>query len=519
MLTLSTAKIGTYTTYLQLLNLTVPADIKVVKVTMEVVTLSKVPGGDDSPFFTVHLHGSTSSGTPIIDISNAQLDHMYHDRSFVIKNTSSVPLQFFLTNDLVPEHSASELFCSLSINSIRRFKTILIEPRSHQRIYVFYKPNPHVKDGESGNTYKEVLNIFINCRVIKDHRKVVTLQAIVMRPSIKFDNSDVCFVVPPVPQDDDSEWPPPELASPEFKQTVMVRKLNHANEFATTKQLDLKLKHLMGFFTVNLVPTPAQDHDPEQTKLMLEISLNLDALRDNRVGLRKDRFVEERLRIYDAQQLPDIFEKHLLHVRLSCGPNHGFKSIRTDTFDVSNKFSACQAIEMAIVHFLQGFHVFWSNVSQQLSNSFTGSADTEQHLGVTITSSEELRKLETVLCKLEEDEQFKNIFLDYCFLTEELIYLSLKGQASGSDTHTFVGDLASLLYTASLQNRQLQAIGLLFQKFGCCVPKLLSCWVDQLAVMLSYLPESRSASRPMRNLLLSLEWANVTYLTKEENSS
>lgn len=117
---------------------------------------------------------------PALSSHQTPLTAAYLYRSFVIRNTSASPLPFFLNSDLKPDKSKSELFFSLSSNSVRKFKSIVIEPGSHQRIYVFYRPHPNAADvfltkthqtgkerPAEGSIINETINIYVNCRIVK----------------------------------------------------------------------------------------------------------------------------------------------------------------------------------------------------------------------------------------------------------------------------------------------------------------------------------------------------------------
>jgi len=530
MLTVSTAHVGSYTTYLQLLNLMSPGDIKIVKVTMEVVTFNQVGGDREDPFFSIVLHGSAGDqgSTPTITIPHAQLDHLYCDRSFVIRNTSSAPLQFFLNSDLKADRSNSILFFSLSCNSVRKFKSIVVEPNSRQRIYIFYRPHPKEADSmtslhktgpnrpDEDSYIVERLKIFVHCRLIKDHRKVLVLEATMMKPQMAVSLRSVVFELPAVPVDPAEVWPPEDLTPEDFTRHIVLHKFTEADK----EELKFRVKHVMGFFVTKILAEWAESGRKEEcdnaiegwngeqgdeppTTYIIELSLDLEALKEFRSTILRDQYVEEHFRIYNSQQ---IFEKYVVHARLKCGARFKNTSVRTDTFDVGSKDkAAAQALEVAIVRFLTDHHKLWSTTFIKIFEQASGSPSVSD---VTPTV-DQLLDVEAVISGLWTDPAYNKLFLDYCFFTDELIYYALKGQASGADTHSFVGGLCTLLYSATLCNHEFDSIGAAFTKFGRPVPDLLLLWVEQLAFLLSFFPENRAVSRPLRVLLNSLPWATT----------
>lgn len=503
MLTLSTSTIGAFSTYLQLLNSMAPSDVKVVKVSMEVVSQNQLAAEKD-PFFAIGLRGATGSRTrPVINLPNAQHGHLYHDRSFVIRNTASAPLQFFLSTDLRPERSASELFFSLSSNSVRKFKSITIEPHGQQRVYIYYRPLPAMGAATAGSVVKETICIFINCRLIKDHHKVVVLEAAVVQPLLRLSTVRLTFMLPPLTLQKVLEgsaegllsWPDPE-ADIELCQSIAVD--IHGQVSEDTEGPEVLVKHVMNFFTVTTHPnSPSTQH----TKV-LQVHLNVDALRQHQQALARDQFAEEHFHVYNTCQ---PHEKHLVHARIMLeGPAATYtrSAMRTDTFDVgSAPGMACQKLELAVVAFLQQHHTLWSEIFESVNDALTAAAVSGSNEALALTT--------TVLTEKWADEKFRTLFLDYCYLTDELLYYALKGQVSNAEVHPFVGPLCSLLYSSSLCNIEFSELGASFKQSGQAPPLALSAWVDQLSFLLSFFPDNRSMARPLFTLLNSLDWAKV----------
>ena len=384
---------------------------------------------------------------------------------------------------------------------------------------------------EDGSIIVERLNIFIHCRIIKDHRKVVVLEASLMKPKMKIDSSNVMFQLPAVPLNPDEEWPPRSVQEALLvAQTVALHKFSESD----FEDLSFRVKHAMGFFLITVValwPNGKREVCTDMAELprlktrreesgseieseplyVVEIRLNVEALKASRSMLLRDQYVEEHLRIYNSQQ---VFEKYVVHARLRCGDRYQHTSIRSDTFDLGHKgHSAANALEVAIVSFLQKHHKLWSDLFQEVygseksPTSVANSSFEEGSGSLFVSSEEQLAQMDQLLYRLWSDADYNKLFMDYCFFTDELIYYALKGQASGADTHSFVGGLCSLLYSATLCNLEFDSIGAQYIQCGKPVPDLLLLWVEQLALLLSFFPENRSVSRPLRVLLNSLEWA------------
>jgi len=358
----------------------------------------------------------------------------------------------------------------------------------------------------------ETICIYINCRLIKDHHKFVVLQADIMHVDLKLGAAHTIFQLPPPPLNEDEPWPPRE---PQIHH-IAIQPRDRQWQGALPS---ITLRHIMGFFAVRVVL------DPSQTGYLLEVELLLDVVAQQRVPLSRDLYVEEHFRVYNEDH---IFEKYVLSARLVCydaANTIATSSIRTDTFDVGTGLVANQALEIAVIQFLQEYHVLWAEIfSRVASHCSTQESPKESKEereqapawgaraargSQPVQSREQLEVIAALLEEQWESAAHRKVFIDYCFLTDELIYYALKGQASGSDTHAFVGHQSSLLYSAALGSHEFSCIGASFQQFGQRVPRVISYWVEQLATLLSFFPASRAGVRHLRMLLKECDWTTT----------
>ncbi|CAN0551932.1 unnamed protein product, partial [Ectocarpus sp. 12 AP-2014] len=120
------SRVGMFSTYMVVDNLTNPADIKVVRVEMEVVEGS--PKDMVSQLFEVLV----SPAPLVLDYGDVYEGKLYQRRSFVIMNHAAMPLEFQLSSSL----PASELNFSLSAATLKQFKSVHVEAKTRLQVTV-----------------------------------------------------------------------------------------------------------------------------------------------------------------------------------------------------------------------------------------------------------------------------------------------------------------------------------------------------------------------------------------------
>ena len=232
----STQRLDIYSAYVLIENVDDPHDLKTVHVSMRVV-VSDAPA---SNYFTVIVDsrvkptphqaqfsdregrevGSLVSGDGsgkhgkdsrlLIDMGEVYYDVSYLNRSFVVQNLSSLPLDFLISHNLQAGPSATEVSFSLSNSALKVFSTLLVPPNSSTRVFVHLRTGAPRDGSASGQpsmgstpalaTRMKMRNlaveISISCRLVKDHRKVIHLTAICHPPQLSLSHTDLTFSMP-----------------------------------------------------------------------------------------------------------------------------------------------------------------------------------------------------------------------------------------------------------------------------------------------------------------------------------
>lgn len=215
---------GIYSTYILIENAENPADLKILRASIEIVARQNVRRtatgaivSGSAPYnapsllspdmnnhvFDVFVNGVDAEQTNI-EMTNLFYENEYSARSIVIFNRESVPLEFTIKSNLPHDHP-SELLFSLSRSSAKMFRTMTIEPESRVRIYIRFRPSleggfaPVLSDAtyqtleEANKADQKIIEIWINCRLVKDYQKIVTLVATCRRPQIRVSSTDFGF--------------------------------------------------------------------------------------------------------------------------------------------------------------------------------------------------------------------------------------------------------------------------------------------------------------------------------------
>src|SRR5689334_21876340 len=88
-LTFSTKKMDTYSTFLLIENIANPSNMKLLRINVKVVAMQNT-------YFSVLVDGKQANN-PVIDFGEVYYNHSFTDRSFVIINDYSMPLDVFVS--------------------------------------------------------------------------------------------------------------------------------------------------------------------------------------------------------------------------------------------------------------------------------------------------------------------------------------------------------------------------------------------------------------------------------------
>jgi hypothetical protein len=189
-LTFNVSLRGYFMSYLIIENVANPNDNKFIRISYEVVAKQNIkrsgaPGnvgnatGNEQTkrVFDVYTHCIPWKENQI-NLGNICFDSFYTTRRIIICNRETVPLDFSLQSNIPPEDD-SELVFSLSRTSARLFKSISVEPESFKMVYLRYWT------GTGNQNVKNVnMEIYVNCRLVKDYQMTIPLTATCFLPQI-----------------------------------------------------------------------------------------------------------------------------------------------------------------------------------------------------------------------------------------------------------------------------------------------------------------------------------------------
>ncbi|TPX32047.1 nucleoside-diphosphate kinase [Synchytrium microbalum] len=367
-LNMTAATRGTYTTYLTIENIDNPSDSKLVRISMEVVprqnirrtpalpsatTGSNVPSTEPiSHVFDVLVNGVDAEQTHI-EMDNLYYEADYVARSMVIYNRESVPLQFTVTSNVAFDEP-SELVFSISRTGARLFRKLVVEPESHVRVFVRYRPSKgsdYWNSKSSGSLSlrdatrpdERNMEVYVNCRLVKDYQKIVAVKAVVRHPQISLSTSSLLFTGTVKPTENGLVVD----VQPESASIVLSNLLADDMEFAVindTAYFDIKsLDAPMGSISDSVQITGLMGIIAPGQSTRLAISINRDALLRHADTLRKDKYVVEHLNIYNRRR-PS--EKYWLVLKLSFGHIRDFEM-------ASGSKRAFSTIEQHVANFLR----------------------------------------------------------------------------------------------------------------------------------------------------------------------
>jgi len=528
LLTFSTANMGVYSTHLILENRDNPFDLKTIRVSMEVVANSNImprsPGQRDGPstYFSVLVDGRRTEkpSVPVIDLADVYYNFLYRNRSFVIVNSHTAPLDFMLGCN-VDRLDASEFNFSLSNTSLKRVQNLTVDGKASVRVYIHFRPclppAPPLlaqtsEDRDIDQCTVEQKEITITCRLVKDYQEVVVFRANCRRPQMELSTTDLVFIgrdtavssslssvssspalsSPPTPTDAIYEpQPQPQPAIPDRllkkrdSETYVLEIEPEAHTLSIrnlhSRPLRYTLRNDSLFFTVQCGDSP-NEKDVGQVYHVV-VRPNMSAILEKLNQILKDKYVEEHFSVYNCNNLT---EKYWVSVRLSTGHLRHFS-----TSPGPKTAYPFQSLEHTISRFLRSFNRFWADQQQAIVEGAGAGAE----------------------------EEYMQLYVELHYITDELVFYGLKGQVG-----QFVFHLATLLYsvlfrhpvfssffaTSSVQSSSSSPPTLPSAPWASSRPTStsyvdvfqppLSKWVGQLSHFLSFHPDRRDDILPLRRL-------------------
>ncbi|RIA92609.1 hypothetical protein C1645_820444 [Glomus cerebriforme] len=473
-LSFSTSIRNVYSTYLIIKNLDNPSDTKTIRVMMEVVARQNLKRGANvslanNHVFDIYVNGVDTSQT-WIEMFNLFYGSEYSARSMVIYNRENVPLEFtFQTN--LDYDDPTEILFSTSRMSVKLFKTLTVEPESHVRVYMRSRPLPSREIQElldSGNqrdpdlVEKKTIEIYVNCRLVKDYQQTVLLKAECRMPSLQVSYNETEAFMGKIwrrysNNKDDDEWN--FQFNPEFREI----KINNLLD----KPLEYEIVNDTMYFNLEL-SDDVKEVAPKSVHNIL-VRPNLKSLIKNAESVRREKYIQEIVTVYNRNR-PS--ENYWISLRISFGHISNFQ------FSSGYKSSYTYSIlENYTVRFLSNFnnntHVF-------------DSAETN-----------------------EDKKKITDLEIQYLYIVDQLVYYA----TIKSGENWF--QLASLLFGTVLENK-------IFQKYRPSYlkspdptknevrvwPPILAKWVLPLNYFISFFPYRNPMLETLKELHKNLIISN-----------
>ncbi|KAG9297531.1 hypothetical protein G9A89_001471 [Geosiphon pyriformis] len=309
-----------FSTYLIVENLNNPADTKTIRVVMEVVARQNLRRGasasvQNNHVFDIYVNGVDTSQT-CIEMLNLFYGSEYSARSMVVYNRETVPLEFTFQTSIDYE-DPSEIVFSTSRMSAKLFKTLTVEPESNVRVYIRLLPLPHAEIQGSldrgeyrdpNEVEKKIIEIYVNCRLVKDYQQTVILKAECRIPSLRVVYNEFEALKGKISRSEsnsnDEEW--------------VIKFESDYKEIRVNNLLGIPLEYEIVndtmYFLLEL---------PDNTKNILPFSHhnikvrpNIKALMKNAENVRREKYIQENITVYNRRR-PS--ENYWIPLRISFG--------------------------------------------------------------------------------------------------------------------------------------------------------------------------------------------------------
>ncbi|CAG8555592.1 22363_t:CDS:2, partial [Racocetra persica] len=465
-LSFSTNTRNVHSTYLIIENLSNPSDIKTIRVMMEVVARQNLRRGTSAPLSNNHVFDIYVNGVDIshtwIEMLNLFYGSEYSARSMVIYNRETVPLEFtFQTN--LDYDDPTEIVFSTSRITAKLFKTLTVEPESNVRVYIRFRPLPSREVQKSLDNNKQrdpelietkIIEIYVNCRLVKDYQQTVILKAECKIPSLRVEYEDSEALTGKIYRQDsncnDDEFT--VQFDQEYREIMIKNLLDAPLEYEIvndTMYFILDVSHAS-----NMV-TPRSDH-------RIIVRPNVKALMKNAESVRREKYIQEYVTVYNRNR-PS--ENYWIPLRISFGYFKNFQL--TSGYKASYAFGV---LENRAVNFLNDFN----------------------------RNSQNLSLLGTC-----NDEDFKKKMLDlefqYFYIVDQLVYYS----TIKTGENWF--QLASLLFGIVLRDQVFRNYGPAYLKkpddgTDKVWPPHLAKWISPLNYFISFFPYRNPMLETLKDL-------------------
>jgi len=200
--------VGVFSTFVILENLNNPADIKLIRVKLEVIadlnSLRAMSASSDVAANLFRVHVSCYSGSKRqrrksleagyaldvpgrleIEYGDVFYEKLYHNHSIVLENFSSLSLDFMLSSNARPH----EVGFSISPTSFNEISSVTLAAHARLQVFLNFRPAPKVLATDSqiiheNKSWVRDIEVYVNCRLVKDFRETVLLKAICNYPQM-----------------------------------------------------------------------------------------------------------------------------------------------------------------------------------------------------------------------------------------------------------------------------------------------------------------------------------------------
>ncbi|KAF9115028.1 hypothetical protein BGX27_009146 [Mortierella sp. AM989] len=356
-----------FSTYLLIENLDNPADTKTVRITMEVVArqnLRRATKGNEANnrVFDVFVNGIDHKNSTSIEMKNLYYGSEYTARSMVVYNRETVPMEFTFKSNLSPADTTEVLF-STSRTSAKLFKTLTVPSENHVRIYIRFFPRPSaaIQAALDNGEYRDpdemelkTVEIYINCRLVKDYQQVVVLTAECYLPAIRTSWLDSVSFVARISRESSESSEGTDEWKVSFQEDYRI--------LGVSNLLDIPLEYEIVNDTMyfNLEYPETDKVIDGLMKHEIRVVPNVKALLRNPENFRREKYVQENITIYNRNR---PLENYWIPLRISFG--------NVTNFQLSSGYKSSYAfgmIEQHVVKFLSDFNTNAVLVTKGSSN-------------------------------------------------------------------------------------------------------------------------------------------------------
>jgi hypothetical protein len=529
--TLARDRVDIFSTYLVIE--TAGSEIKTVRVQMEVVADGSVDGTADS-YFSVLADGR-GADSRFIDYSSVMLGQLYRHRSFVVRNKSSVGLEFMLSHDL-PGSAKSEASFSLTNAVLRKTTRLVIPPNETRRVFIFYQPRLEPTDPvEAGDdsVFDRVFSVSVTARLVKDYQLNVKILSRCRKPNLSIAKTDFLFDCTEIvasaltghqgvgvsavrasgshgdgsETDENNRNSTPRSRSP-AQQLLPAYSLGtlavndgmsvpNVGEVVPSsaalaiitkipsRVLVYTVRNSSRFFDVDCVgDVELVGSGTGRDEHCVRIRPNISRIRERALFFARERYVEEHVTVYNRCYPREFW---WVSLKLICGGvANDYSALR------HNRAFAFSSLESTVCTFLSRFSSFWTQFRRDVFAPNEGNRGRQDEAGES-DESDIMTAWAACVAKASESQGYDDVLFEMHYATDELIQFMLK-----STTQTAT-ELASVLYGYVFRHDAFSTF-LLPEGQALIVPELLYCWVGQLGHFLSFFPDKRDQFRKLTDL-------------------